>query len=150
MSGATRDLLFCTAALLDQGRTVDRLSRPLTVASFIALLLPWAVASSPPAALVAFAWLVATAGLGETYLAIRVDFDAVLFRHLSDRDDGSAADALDTALRTLRLLPAHKRGRPIEERVAGARRLFRWQMIAAGAQVLALFAAGALAVTRGC
>ena len=102
----------------------------------------------------AIVWLlflgpVATAGIGEIYLAIRVDFDAALFRRLSDGEDRSAADGLDAALTHLGLLPAHKQGRPVEERVAGARRLFRWQMIAVGAQVLTVLAAGVLAVPRG-
>ena len=148
MSAATRELLFCTAALLEQGRAVDRLSRPLTAASLIALLLRWTVASTPPGSLVACAWLVATAGIGEIYLAIRVDFDAALFRRLSDGEDRSA-DGLDAALTRLGLLPAHKRGRAVEVRVAGARRLFRWQVIAVGAQVATVFAAGVLVVTRG-
>jgi hypothetical protein len=149
MSAATRALLFCTAALLEQGRAVDRLSRPLTAASLIALLLRWTMTSTPPGSLVACAWLVATAGIGEIYLAIRVDFDAALFRRLCDGENRSAVDGLDGALTHLGLLPAHKRGRPVEARVAGARRLFWWQMLAAGAQVLTVFAAGVLAVTRG-
>ena len=149
MSAATRELLFCTAALLEQGRAVDRLSRPLTAASLIALLLRWTLTSTPPGSLMACAWLVATAGIGEIYLAIRVDFDAALFRRLSDGEDRSAADGLDAALTHLGLLPAHKQGRPVEERVAGARWLFRWQMIAVGAQVLTVLAAGVLAVPRG-
>jgi hypothetical protein len=38
MTEPTRNLLGCAAALLDQGRTVDRLSRPLTTAALIGIL----------------------------------------------------------------------------------------------------------------
>jgi hypothetical protein len=37
MSEPTRELLQCAAALLDQGRKVDRLSCPLTAAALIAV-----------------------------------------------------------------------------------------------------------------
>jgi hypothetical protein len=42
----------------------------------------------------------------------------------------------DGALTRLGLLPAAKRGRPAAARVAGARRLFRFQVLALAIQVL--------------
>jgi hypothetical protein len=130
----TARLLSCAAALLDQGRIVDRLSRPLTAAALIGMMLS-AFVPAPPTWLF-FAWmmLVLLAGLVETYLAIRVGFDAGIFRNVA----AEAADfsATDTALIRLGLLPAEKAGRPADVRIAGARRLLGLQVAALAAQVI--------------
>lgn len=78
----TRTLLACAAALLDQGRTVDRLSRPITAAALIGILVYPAAIGQPPVALAAFAILMAMAGFAESYFAIRVGFDAALFHQI--------------------------------------------------------------------
>lgn len=129
----TAQLLSCAAALLDQGRVVDRLSRPLTAAALIAMMLSSFVAVPLSWPLLAWAVLVVLAGLAETFLAIRVGFDADLFRQVA----AEAADfaATDAALARLGLLPAAKAGRPADIRIAGARRLLGLQVAALAAQV---------------
>jgi hypothetical protein len=127
-------LLACAAALLAQGRIVDRLSRPLTVAALIGMTISAFMVA--PAAWWLFVWtlLVLLAGLAETYLAIRVSFDARVFRNVAAK----AADfsSTDAALMRLGLLPAAKAGRPADVRIAGARRLLGLQIAALAAQVI--------------
>jgi hypothetical protein len=147
MSESTRPLLFCAAALLDQGRTLDRVSRPLTAAALIGLLIYPAIAGRPPWALVGSAILVALAGLAEAYFAIRVGFDAALFHQLASAPEPPDFAGTDAALMRLGLLPAAKRGRPAEARVAGTRRLLGFQILAVVAQVLSVLAGAGLALT---
>lgn len=144
MSDPARDLLLSAAGLLEQGRTIDRLSRPLTAAALIILAInpPFATWWGPAA--VGVFLVVALAGLVEAYLAIRVNFDAALFRQAAT---GEAPDfsGIDDALIRLGLLPAVKKGRPIDARIAGARRLFRYQVRALLVQALAMVIAPLLA-----
>ena len=145
MSAPARELLLCGAALLDQGRNVDRLSRPLTVAALIGILICPAIMTEPPWMLVAFAMLVALAGLAEAYLAIRVGFDAALFHQLASTPETPDFAGADAALTRLGLLPAAKLGRSAEARVAGARRLIGFQTLALVAQVLAVLVGACVA-----
>ena len=140
MSEPTRDLLLCAAAFLDQGRTIDRLSRLLTAAALIAILIGPALATQPPWMLIGSAVLVTLAGFAETYVAIRVGFDAALFRQVANASETPAFAGTDTALTQLGLLPATKKGRPAGARVAGARRLFGFQILFLVAQVLSVLA----------
>jgi len=142
MNDPARELLSCAAALLDQGRHVDRLSRPLTAASLIGAVAAPLMLTRPPWNLLACLTVAALAGLIEMYFAIRVGFDAALFHQRSAAPEGPAFAGTDAALSALGLLPAAKRGRPADARVTGARRLFRCQILALVAQVLAA-AAGA-------
>ncbi len=129
----TTQLLACAAALLEQGRVVDRLSRPLTVTALIGMAISAFMVA--PAAWWLFAWtmLVLLAGLAETYLAIRVGFDGRVFRAVAADADFAATDA---ALMRLGLLPAAKAGRPADVRIGGARRLLGLQVAALAAQVV--------------
>lgn len=138
MSDSTRELLSCAAALLDQGRTIDRLSRLLTSAALVGMLIGPAITTQPPWILLGFSMPVALAGLAETYFAIRVGFDAALFHQQAGAPEARDFATIDAALTQLGLLPATKLGRPIEARVAGARRLFRCQLVALVAQVLSV------------
>jgi len=140
MSEATRDLLLCAAAFLDQGRTIDRLSRPLTAAALIVILIGPAITTQPPWMLIWSAVLVMLAGLAETYLAIRVGFDAALFRQVANASEAPDFAGTDAALTQLGLLPITKHGRPAGARVAGARRLFGVQILFLVAQVLSVLA----------
>jgi hypothetical protein len=65
----------------------------------------------------------------ERFLAVRVALDARLFDRLAT---GSLAnlDDLDAGLRQTLSVPAAKAGRPLAPRLAGARRLYRWQTVA--------------------
>ena len=140
MSEPTRELLSCAAAFLDQGRTIDRLSRLLTAAALIAILIGPAITTQPPWVLIGSAVLVMLAGLAETYFAIRVGFDAALFRQLANASEAPGFAGTDAALTQLGLLPTTKHRRPAGARVAGARRLFGLQMLFLVAQVLSVLA----------
>ena len=142
MSGSSRALLGCAAALLNQARIVDRLSRPLTASALVSLPIAAALVH-PPRGLVVVAIVVAVAGLAEAYFAFRVGFDAALFRRAADGAENADFATTDAALTTLRLLPAGKCGRPVNARIAGARRLFVLQILTLTAQLAAL-TAGAL------
>ena len=140
MDAATRQLLATTAALLDMGRTIDRLSRPLTVLALAGLLAPLTV--PVPMAGMATLVLAGLAGLGAAYTGARVAFDAALFRELATGRGDLAL--LDGALLQLGLLPAHKAGRPLADRLAGAPRLLLRHALLLIVQAAALLATGVI------
>ena len=110
--------------------------------AIVLLLLP-AFLGPPPVLLTTILALVVLLGLAELYFAIRVGFDAALFRRLAAAPEGFDRARLDRALSRLGLMPEAKTGRPIIERIAGARRLLAWQGMTLVAQILlALFGAG--------
>lgn len=136
------------AALLGRGSSLHRLA--LLFAAF-ALLASLGLAYASPGATpyaAAITALAVLASLGETYLAMRVAFDAELFRNLST----GALDltTLDAGMRFLAAIPAAKLGRPLEQRVAGAARLLRLQacgvVLLAGIAVTAIIIVLALGV----
>jgi hypothetical protein len=137
-----RDIAAAAADLLDQGATINRLSRPLTIA--VGLIIGLGVELG--ALLVAGLLLVALAGLAETYLAIRIGFDAKLFRRLAEGDDPAAAlGRLDAALIELGVLTESNPERAIEQRASSARRLLVLQGSALVLQVAVVLLATALA-----
>lgn len=131
-------LLTCAAALLDQGRVIDRLSRLLTAAALAGSVIYPAAVGRPSGLLAGIAIATVLSGLAETYLAMRVAFDAALFRAVANAPGEPDFAGLDEALVQLHLLPASKRGRPADARIAGARRLFTLQIAALVIQVLCL------------
>ncbi len=136
------------AALLGQARIVDGLSRPLTVAALLALFAPALTGQRWSAAVFVLLAVIALAGLLQSYLALRVRFDAALFARLAEGGAIPDLAALDRALTALGLLPAAKAGRPLGPRIAGARRLFRGQALAFAVQA-ALIVLGTLAAAEG-
>ena len=122
------------------------MSRPLTAAALVSILIACAIAAQPPRAFVAIAFVVALAGCAETYFAVRVGFDALLFRQVSDAGDQPDFAATDAALTALGLLPEAKCGRFPEARILGARRLFGFQVLALAAQVLSLAIGASIAL----
>src|SRR3954447_26224039 len=145
---AEQDLAAAAAALLDQGRRADHLSRPITAASAVILLLLPAVLG-PPVLLTTILVLVVLLGLVQLYFAIRVGFDAALFHRLAAAPEGFDRARLHRALLRLGLMPEARAGRPIDERIAGARRLHAWQGMTLAAQVLlVLVGAGLSAALR--
>jgi hypothetical protein len=66
-------------------------------------------------------------GLVQQTLGVRVALDARLFDRLA-RGDITDLPALDAALQQLFSLPAGKLGRPLTPRIAGARRLYQFQV----------------------
>jgi hypothetical protein len=138
MSESERMLLTCAAALLDQGRILDRLSRPLTAAALIGLLSLPVLTPTPPGAVVAAAIVAAIAGLVQVYFAIRVAFDAALFNHLASTSGAPDFASMDAALARLGLAPHRRPERPADARVAGARRLLKFQTFAVVVQVVSI------------
>lgn len=146
MDAASRAVAAVTADLLGQGRRIHDGSRLLTVAAGLGLIA--GIISPYTLAPVLAAGLAALLGLVETYLAVRVGFDAALFDRLSGRT-AALPDlaALDGALTTLGLIEGGKTGRPLAVRAEGARRLLAWQGRALAGQV-AILIAGAFAAWR--
>jgi hypothetical protein len=137
-----REVLASAAALLDQGERIDWLSRALIITALAALAAFGIFDVSKPAAAALLATSVLT-GAAELYFAVRVGFDAALFRRLADTPAAVDFAKLDGALTVLGLLATAKAGRTLAQRTHGAVRLFRYQMGLAAAQT-ALFMIGAV------
>jgi hypothetical protein len=140
---STQAMLEAASALLQQGRIIDGLSRLLTVAALV-MLIGAAAFDVASLALVTALALAVLAGVAEAYYAVRVGFDAVLFDRLREPATMDLA-TLDAALMQLGLLPASRSGRPLEQRIAGAQRLFYQQGIALVIQVAILLCGAATA-----
>jgi hypothetical protein len=82
-------------------------------------------------------------GVAASYLAIRVGFDAALFRRMAEAPEAPDLSKLDGALTMLGLLAAGKAGRPLGQRTNGACRLFRCLAGLTVAQMI-LFLVGAV------
>jgi hypothetical protein len=132
------------ALLLDQGRRIDALSRPLTLLAAAALLLGPLLTGALPWATVALLLLVVVAGLAQGFHALRVDFDARLFAALGKGSAPSTLEGLDASLTGLGLMPAAKAGRPLAARLGGATALMRRQAALLMAQLLACLLAALL------
>jgi len=138
-----RDVAAAAADLLDQGAIIDRLSRPITIAALIGLMVGLGLELG--ALLIAGLLLVTLAGLAETYLALRTAFDAALFRRLSMGNEGQDLGKLDAALVELGLIAESKSERAIDERALSARRLLVLQGSALALQVAVVLLATAFA-----
>jgi hypothetical protein len=136
-----RDVAAAAADLLDQGAIIDRLSRPITIAALIGLMVGLGIELG--ALLIAGLMLVTLAGLAETYLAFRTGFDAALFRQLSTGNEGPDLGRLDAALAELGL--EGKAEGNIEQRASAARRFLVLQGSALVLQVAVVLLATALA-----
>jgi hypothetical protein len=82
-------------------------------------------------------------GVVEAFFAIRVGFDAGLFRWLAAEPGAPDVDGIDTALIILGLITDRRAERSAAERIAGASRLLYRQASMLGLQ-LALIVAAAL------
>lgn len=121
--------LAVAASLLEQGRIIDGASRLVTAAALVGALLVGTTTSASTAVPMLAAIVL---GLLQTWLAVRVGFDAALFSRLAAGPDVSTA-SFDAVMTGMGLLPPTKAGRAWSIRIAGARRLMLWQ----GAVVLA-------------
>jgi hypothetical protein len=138
---AERRMAGVLAAFLDQGRRIDGLSRLLTGAAMIVLMvLPLTTGLRFDLPL-AIALLVAVIGLAEIWFSVRVGFDAALFRALAGSFDLAGVDA---ALQGLGLLPTAKAGRSLGQRALGARSLLYTQSMLLGAQAVLILAGAAI------
>ncbi len=127
---------LCIAAeLLSMGGAIHLLSSLCSAA-----ILLYLIASITMHAPTLFIWALIVpllVGLVQTYLALRTGFDARLFRRMADTGLGPADLAVfDRAMIELRLMPATKAGRPIEARIAGAKRLLQLQSLAMLLQIV--------------
>ena len=139
MDAASRAVAAVSADLLGHGRRIHDVSRLLTVAAGLGLVA--GIVSPRSLTPVLAAGLAALLGLVETYLAVRVGFDAALFDRLSGRTATLPdLEALDGALTSLGLVEGGTADRPIAARAAGARRLLAWQGRALAGQVAVLIA----------
>ncbi len=140
-----QDLLRVTAALLNRGCSIDRLSRLMIVAALLALMGSGLAGGAGPILIVTLV-LSALAGLVSLYFSVRVGFDAALFLQVADAKEGPVdLQGLDLALVDLGLLPRDKAGRPVKARVSGAMRLFRYQIGVALLQLILILVAAILA-----
>ena len=139
-------LAAATAALLAAGRGIDLLSRTLTAAALIALLLLPASFGLPAAWPTAIIAAVALIGLLELHFALRVGFDAALFLRLAADPDPAG---LDLALIGLGLMPAAKIGRPVAARARGAFQLLYRQAGCLAVQAVLILAGAGVAVAGG-
>lgn len=129
--------LQATANLLRRGDSLDRLSTGLTLLGALLGLSQYLVPGPGLWSLVCSGGLLVL-GLWQKYWALRVGFDADLFRHLADRaeDLPQRTQDLDEALTALGMQPAERGGRPWSERITGALKLLRRQALLVVAQVL--------------
>ncbi len=138
-------MAMMAASLLEQGRQIHA-----TTLVVIVLIFGFAftgVATDTLDATVAVLCLCAlVAALAELWLAIRVAFDAALFRAVA----GGKADLqrLDIAFQQLGLVSGEKSGRPIALRIKGGLALLRLQGGCLLMAVLPLVAAMAVVVAR--
>jgi len=123
------------AALLRQGRLLDRLSGTLLLTGVVFGLGQLLLKRADPL-LAAVCLALVLAGLVQKYLALRVAFDAELFARL----ESLSLAELDAALLGLGLLAPERAGRPLAERSCGALRLLRRQALCVAGQ--GLFALG--------
>lgn len=147
--------LELAAALLRQGSAFNALSRGMLLLAVGSLLL---VSSGLAAAsAVALAALVVSllAGLLQIYFALRVGLDADLLCAVARASRGGGGDlgpatlALDAALHAHGLRSADRPVRDWPQRLAGARRLWRRQILALLVQLSALLGAVLLAFLGG-
>jgi hypothetical protein len=139
-------LMITTAALLEQGRALDGLSRLLTAGAVILLLLlaPFVDQMPPETSELAGALALAVLlGLAELYFAFRVGFDAALFRQLATGPALTGLDALDASLTRLGLRPGAASPRPLDDRIRGARKLLRRQALCLVLQLATMVVAAA-------
>jgi hypothetical protein len=131
-------MLATAADFLAQGRSVNRLSLAITAIALAVLLVP------PFAAAALGAAIVVIFGVAELFCALRVSFDAALFRRLADEaaDDRLDLTTFDNALRALRLMRARKTGQRIGDRFARARRLLIAQGVAVFLQLVTAMVTG--------
>jgi hypothetical protein len=144
---ASRQLIAAAACLLDQGRVVDGLSRLLTATALLVVMLLTVLPANPQKLPTAILGAVALLGVVETFFAIRVGFDAALFRWLAAEPRAADVDGIDTALIRLGLIAERRAKRSAAERIAGASRLLYRQASMLGLQ-LALIVAAALVAWR--
>ncbi|MBN6152606.1 hypothetical protein JR065_19925 [Xanthomonas sp. AmX2] len=142
----TRLQLRTMAALLRQGRPLDRLSALLLVVAL--LLAAWFAGGERAAAVLCL--LSVPAALLQGYWAARVGLDlSLLDAVLEETDIDQAGSDLDAALHRLGLLPRLPPARDWSARWRGMRRLLRWQLASVALQSLLVLLAVLAALIAG-
>jgi hypothetical protein len=104
-------------------------SRWLSGAALVLAALALSVAQVLPAERIAAAAglaVAAAAGAVQVYLALRIEFDRQIFQALAGAGEpGEAVKGFDQAMRALGMMPEHKTGRALADRVRGLRSLVR-------------------------
>ena len=98
---------------------------PSVIASGVAI---WCLGVWSPATQVARGALIATgmAGVFQLYLALRIEFDRVVFQYFAADPAEHAVSAFDRAMITLGVMRSGRAGRPMRERVRGLLRLVKF------------------------
>ncbi len=135
------------AALLEQHAKIHWLSVATTLIA-TAILLAAPMLPGPLSSL----WLLAilsviAVGLAEVWFAVRVGFDHVLLTSVVISPD--KLQDLDRALIGLKLMPASKAGRDLDERLRGVVRLLKYQAALLCTQLAVAVIAGLLARLYG-
>ena len=130
--------LELTAALLDLGRSIERLSCAMTVGALLALIGSGILGATEPVLSLTLAASV-LAGLACLYFSVRVGFDAAIFRQVAAKDGPVNLQGLDESLGELGLLPTIKVGRSVKARAVGSQRLFHRQIYIALLQFVLVF-----------
>jgi len=103
-------------------------SRWLSGAALVLAAVALSIAQVLPAERIAAAagLAVAAAGAVQVYLALRIEFDRQIFGALAGAGEpGEAVKGYDQAMRALKMMPEHKAGRALADRVRGLRSLVR-------------------------
>ena len=139
--------LRCCAALLEQHSKIHAVSGATTVAAALLLLAsPMFPAALPSLCLWALAGVILF-GLTEVWFAVRVGFDHALLTSVVSSPD--KLQDMDRALIGLKLMPASKAGRDLDERLRGGVRLLKCQAALLCVQLAIAVIAGLLARLYG-
>lgn len=147
MSDNRYDLMIA-ASFLEQGRFINQLSAILTGLAILPLIFSSGFEDRKPILVFIISTIILLAGLCQFYFAFRVSFDAALFRGLAAQNHTANLEAFDTAMQRQGLMPAEKAGRPVADRIAGARRLFGRQAAMLILQIAVLLAGAIIAAMR--
>ncbi len=138
-------MAITAASLLEQGRQLHACTL-LVIVSIFALALVGLATDRIDATVAVLCLCALAAALAELWFAIRVGFDAALFRAVASGKIDLLR--LDAAFQQLGLVSAEKSGRPIALRIKGGLALLRLQGMCLLAAVLLLLAAMAVVVAR--
>ena len=143
MTNEDRAIATTAGALLGQGRSINLLGIGLTLLAAGALMLMFPVGARllPILAM----GMACAAGALQVVLAVRVAFDAEIFRRFAARDPVALDPlAFDRALHAMGCAPDLATERPMAMRARGALRLFKFQAIACAVQIVGVVVAAAL------
>ena len=136
------DTVRCCIALIEQHHKPHLLSTGITFVAVSIMLYMAIVNSLSPYWLVTLVGIVIL-GLLEIKYAVRIGFDILLLRQLSNQTGNIDAglNGIDHALMKLQLIPTDKSGKPLDTRLEGCLRLFKVQTGLCVVQIIVLVGA---------